>query len=64
MELKYELNVFVVNDTDNFKQDISVDVYGQAEEEVSFYTYYTCRNSVVHLPLDTLFVPRFLRLHF
>ena len=24
MELKYELNVFVVNDTDNFKQDISI----------------------------------------
>jgi hypothetical protein len=34
VELKYELNVFVVNDMDNFKQDISIDVYGQAEEEV------------------------------
>ena len=35
VELKYELNVFVVNDTDNFKQDISIDVYGRAEEEIN-----------------------------
>ena len=35
VELKYELNIFVVNDTDNFKQDISIDVYGRAEEEVN-----------------------------
>lgn len=31
VELKYELNVIVVNGTDNFKQDISIDVCGEAE---------------------------------
>lgn len=59
VELKYELNVFVMNDPalmcmvgprrrSTMKYSPSI----ACKFDSSSHTYYTCRNSVVHLPLD------------